>query len=70
MSYRNISSTGLIPPPIDINDTNKDYSIFISIVVTGVVASLAVVARLSQKYASRNMGLDDYAIIPALVRLL
>lgn len=58
-----------IPPPTEINDTHKVYSIAVACIVLGVLASLTVILRLIQRVRSRAFGLDDYAIIPGLVIL-
>ncbi|KAI0802233.1 hypothetical protein GGR55DRAFT_701198 [Xylaria sp. FL0064] len=60
----------LIPPPDEINNTHKQYSIAITCVVLGVFASLFVIARLASRWHSRTLGLDDYAAIPALILYL
>jgi hypothetical protein len=70
MSYTDKPFDQLIPPPLEINDTHKDDSVGIAIIVTCVVASLSVFARLGHRFASKNLGADDYAIIPAVVRLM
>lgn len=68
MAYGSPNFANLTPPPTKVTDTHADYSIFIAVVVTGILASVAVLARLGHKIVTKNFGLDDYAIIPALVR--
>lgn len=68
MSYTDTPFDQLIPPPLEINNTHRDDSVGIAIVVTGIVASFSVFARLGQRFASKSLGADDYAIIPAVVR--
>jgi len=70
MSYTDTSFDQLIPPPLEINDTHADDSVGIAIIVTGTIASLSVFARLGQRFASKNLGADDYAVVPAVVRRL
>jgi len=67
MSYAPIPIESLIPPPAEINDTHKDYSIAITIIVLGIITSLLVFARLAQRFVSKAVGADDYAMIPSLV---
>lgn len=57
----------LLPPPIDINNTHKVYSIAAWCIVLGVVASGFVLWRLTVRIYTKAFGADDYAIIPALV---
>ncbi|KZZ87553.1 hypothetical protein AAL_08359 [Moelleriella libera RCEF 2490] len=54
----------LTPPPAAVNNSHKVYSDAIAIIVLGAVASMAVIARLMQRIASRTLGLDDYIIVP------
>jgi hypothetical protein len=58
---------GLIPPPTEVNDTHKVYSVAISCIFLCVTACFAVIARLSVRFSSETLGFDDYAIIPATV---
>ncbi|KAH7408178.1 hypothetical protein DE146DRAFT_785652 [Phaeosphaeria sp. MPI-PUGE-AT-0046c] len=67
MSYTAKPFEELIPPPLEINDTNRDDSVAITIIVLGVVASLTVFARIWQRFATQSAGADDYAIVPALL---
>ena len=57
----------LLPPPREINDTHKVYSIAAWCIVLGLVASLCVLWRLGLRISTRALGADDYAVIPALV---
>ena len=57
----------LIPPPTQVDDTHKVYSIATGCIVLGIVASMFVLLRLGQRIYSRTFGNDDWAIIPALV---
>ncbi|KAI2601731.1 hypothetical protein GGR54DRAFT_645745 [Hypoxylon sp. NC1633] len=56
----------LIPPPTEINDTNQDLQIPAWCIVMGIIASLTVLARLVYRSKTKNLGVNDYAIIPAL----
>lgn len=58
----------LIPPPEAINDSHNVYSIAISCIVMGIIATLFVIVRLTLRFRASNLGGDDYAIIPAAVR--
>lgn len=66
MSYTN--ATNLIPLPLEIDNSHKDYSIAIAIIILGIVASCVVFARLGHRYLTGHLGVDDYAMIPAVVR--
>jgi hypothetical protein len=68
MSYTATPFEQLIPPPLEIIDTHRDDSVGIAIIVLGIVATLSVVARLGERVSSKNIGADDYAIVPAVVR--
>lgn len=61
------TAVSLIPPPTTIDDSHKVYSIAITCIVLGIVASLVVISRLAQRIHARTFGADDYAIIPGLV---
>ncbi|KUJ09021.1 uncharacterized protein LY89DRAFT_741320 [Mollisia scopiformis] len=65
MSY--INTTNLIPIPLEIDNNHKDYSIAIAIIVLGIVASLVVFVRLAYRYSTKRLGIDDYAMIPAVM---
>lgn len=56
-----------IPPPVDSKETHRDDSVGFIIIITEIVASLSDLARLAQKLGSKNLGADDFAIIPAVV---
>ena len=60
----------LLPPPTEINNAHKVYSIAVWCIVLAFVSSLCVSWRLGLRIYARAFGADDYAIIPALVRLL
>lgn len=68
MSYINVPLESLIPPPTAINDSHKDYSVTIAIIVLGIITCLTILARLAQRWKTSTIGIDDYAIIPAMVR--
>lgn len=68
--YTDVPFEDLIPPPSEIDDTHRDTSIAAAIIVLGIISAFTVVARLGQRYVSRNLGPDDYAILPALVSTL
>jgi len=58
---------GLIPPPTEINDDHKVYSIAAGCIVMCVAASGTAMWRLYLRLASRKFGLDDYAMTFALL---
>lgn len=58
-----------IPPPTEINDTHKVYSIAIAYILLALLTCLVVVARLAYRFQKNNLGIDDYVIIPSLVSL-
>lgn len=64
-----VKTNGTWPPPTEINDEHKVYSIAISIVVLCAITTIIVLWRLWARYKTESFGLDDYAIIPALVRI-
>ena len=47
---------------------NHGYKVFLTLVIMVVFSGLFVVARVSTRVATRQMGADDYTIIVALVR--
>ena len=57
----------LLPPPTEVNDTHKVYSIAAWCIVLGLVTGICVLWRLAVRINARALGADDYAIIPALV---
>ncbi|KAI1762243.1 hypothetical protein GGR53DRAFT_521814 [Hypoxylon sp. FL1150] len=57
------------PPPTEVNNTHKVYSIAIGCILMGIVGSVFVSARLWYRVRSRTLGVDDYAIIPAFCLL-
>ncbi|CAG8951240.1 hypothetical protein HYFRA_00007988 [Hymenoscyphus fraxineus] len=67
MSELSILLETLIPPPTELNDTHKEYSVAITIIILSLLTSLAVLARLGQRWSTRTIGLDDYAILFALI---
>ena len=58
----------LLPPPTVINDTHKVYSIAIWCIFLCILASTCVLLRIWYRYQTRAFGIDDWAIVPALVR--
>lgn len=62
------SSLFSIPPPTEINNSHKTYSIAIACIILGFITTLVVAARLAYRFWKKSAGLDDYAIILALVR--
>jgi hypothetical protein len=60
----------LILPPTKINDTHKVYGIAAACIALCVVTCLTVITRLFFRIWKREFGADDYAIIPAAVRIL
>lgn len=61
------SAALLIPPPADVDDTHKVYSIAIAIGILCAVTTVTGLARLLFRWRSDALGLEDYAFIPALV---
>lgn len=59
-----------IPPPTEINDTHKVYSIAIAYILLALLTCLVVVTRLAYRFRKNNLGIDDYVIIPSLVSLI
>ena len=57
----------LLPPPIAINNAHKVYSIAIACIVLGIAASLIVLLRFGLRIRAHAFGLDDWAMLPALV---
>lgn len=69
MSYTgDIDPSTLIPPPTQVSDVNQHRSIPAVVIALGVFTSLVVLSRLVSRRRLRNLGADDYAVIPALVR--
>ncbi|KAL1870722.1 hypothetical protein Daus18300_005042 [Diaporthe australafricana] len=64
--YTDVPFEDLIPPPAQVDDTHRGTSVAAAIIVLGILTHIVVIARLCQRYASRNMGADDYAIILVL----
>lgn len=60
-------SSPLLPPPTEINDTHKVYSIAIAIIILCIVTVTIVVARLVNRIRAQSFGKDDATIIPAVV---
>ena len=71
MSMMNSSDpfAGLIPPPAEVDDTHKVYSIAAACIVLCLVSCAMVITRLVLKIWKADWGADDYAIIPAAVEL-
>ncbi|XXG98988.1 hypothetical protein Hte_005321 [Hypoxylon texense] len=61
------NASDLIPPPTTINDTHKNIIIPAWCIVMGIIASITVLARLAYRKMTKNLGIDDFAIIPALI---
>ncbi|KAF2463677.1 uncharacterized protein BDR25DRAFT_297833 [Lindgomyces ingoldianus] len=57
----------LLAPPIQLNDIHKKWDVAIFIIVFLIVASLTAVLRLVFRWKSKTFGLDDWAMVPALV---
>ncbi|KAI8631145.1 hypothetical protein F5Y19DRAFT_483044 [Xylariaceae sp. FL1651] len=55
---------GLIPPPMEVNDTHKVYSVAAACIVLSIVTSLTVLTRLGIRLRVGGFGADDYVIIP------
>ncbi|KAK0636789.1 hypothetical protein B0T17DRAFT_613471 [Bombardia bombarda] len=56
----------LLPPPDQINDTHKVYSVAVAVGVMAGVTTFIVLWRLYSRFMTRSYGLDDWTIIPAL----
>ncbi|KAI4222146.1 MAG: hypothetical protein LQ349_007687 [Xanthoria aureola] len=61
------SSQPMLPPPTEINDAHKVYSIAAWCIVLGIVTSLCVLWRLGLRFQTSTFGADDYAMVPALL---
>ncbi|KAI1776755.1 hypothetical protein F4818DRAFT_411766 [Hypoxylon cercidicola] len=61
------SLDSLIPPPDEVNDAHKVYSVAAACIALGIVAVMFVLARLCFRVYSRTLGPDDYAVMPAIV---
>ncbi|KAI4122335.1 MAG: hypothetical protein LQ338_005874 [Usnochroma carphineum] len=61
------SQQQLLPPPTEIDDIHKVYSIAAWCIALGLVAGICVLWRLWVRTSTRSFGADDYAIIPALL---
>ena len=57
----------LIPPPTELNDSHKVYSIAVVCIVLCIVTTFLVLVRLGYRIQSRTLGADDYATIPSVV---
>lgn len=57
----------LIPPPVEINDTNKVHSVANACIALGVLGTLSVAVRVGVRVGHGNLGADDYAIVVAVV---
>ncbi|KAI1391740.1 uncharacterized protein F4822DRAFT_441030 [Hypoxylon trugodes] len=60
----------LLPPPTTVNDDHKVYSFGVACIVMGIVGSSSVLSRLFIRYRHGSLGMDDYAMISALVLFL
>lgn len=60
----------LLPPPAEIIDDNKVYSVAAACIAMGVISSLFVILRLSTRMWYRSFGADDWAAGAALVRTI
>ncbi|KAH8696495.1 hypothetical protein BGW36DRAFT_381107 [Talaromyces proteolyticus] len=61
------TAVSLIPPPTEIDNAHKVYSVAIACIILGIIGSVTVIARLAQRGHARAFGADDYAIIPGLL---
>jgi hypothetical protein len=57
-----------IPPPAQKDDTHKTYAVSIAIIVLSFFTCIFVAIRLTHRFRTKTVGLDDYAMILALVR--
>ncbi|KAE8375364.1 hypothetical protein BDV26DRAFT_299785 [Aspergillus bertholletiae] len=64
------ATDSLLPPPTEINDTHKTYSVAIGCILMGIIATFVVLARLFHRWHTCALGADDYAIMPGLVLYL
>ena len=62
-------TNGTWPPPAEINDEHKVYSIAVFIAISCIVTGFVVLWRLWSRFKTQSFGVDDYAIIPAVVRV-
>jgi len=46
---------------------NEGYKVWLALVIMFISSALFVVARIITRYRTRQVGLDDYAIVLALV---
>jgi hypothetical protein len=59
--------SSLLPPPTEVNDTHKTYSVAAGCAVMCVVSSCVVLGRLYFRMITRTFGLDDWSILVALI---
>ncbi|KAI0468863.1 hypothetical protein F4859DRAFT_516613 [Xylaria cf. heliscus] len=69
MNFSTLPSN-LKPPPPQIIDTHKVYSIAIACAILGILGVVAVSGRLWYRIRSKTFGMDDYFIVPAFVLYL
>ncbi|PYH43914.1 uncharacterized protein BP01DRAFT_322246 [Aspergillus saccharolyticus JOP 1030-1] len=63
-------TAALLPPPAEINNTHKVYSVAVGCIILGIIAAFVVLARLFQRWRTGAFGADDYCIMPGLVLYL
>ncbi|ROV95323.1 hypothetical protein VSDG_06094 [Cytospora chrysosperma] len=56
-----------IPPPAQNDDTHKTYAVSIAIIVLSFFTCIFVAVRLTHRFRTKTVGLDDYAMILALI---
>lgn len=59
----NINVAGFSTPTLP----NEGWKVFLALVIMIIFSGLFVVARISIRISSRQMGADDYTIIAAMV---
>ena len=62
------SQPSLLPPPVEINNAHKVYSIAAWVITLCLLSSSCVLWRLGVRISNRAVGADDYVVILALVR--
>lgn len=64
-----MASPSKIGPPANINDNHKHYGVFAGLLILGIVSTIFALSRLWYRASTLVFGADDYATIPAIVRI-
>ncbi|KAK7949563.1 hypothetical protein PG988_016202 [Apiospora saccharicola] len=56
---------GLLPPPAEVNNTHKVYTVAATCILLCFISCLTVSARLAVRVKKHDVGLDDIAMVPA-----